>query len=1241
MSTMDISRYLSQPRKRYAGVRMQQGRVMLDSDWNESEHIDHEETRRTHIDVIGSKGTTNDGFLITTPHATDVTLPDGTLVQTYDFNIRKGSFFLGGLRFEVAADSGGERFLGQSDWLQLDASAQRLPPRPTAADLQSRPEGLRYDLVFLRGWEQCVTAVEDSELRERALGGPDTSVRLRRMRRVGVLPDVAGDCVQAFEALKNHLTAPQAPDTSGPPHTFDDQDYALRSKARLTITFTGEDITQDPCKPNIIQGYLGAENQTIRVALTATDRFIWGFDNTAPLYRVQVLEENGQLVTIKFLTLPRDQASQPLKGQAVEILPWEALLPNREKVAGLQGHLTTVQTRYDPETGTLQVTQPVPASWLAWQDDPEHKDVLSNRDPDGQQKYFYLRLWTGGSGDASAPDHKFIPGDAAELVGTGLEVTFKHFGLPGDYWIIAARPNTPDQVVPWDLMEEAPPAGTPYFFAPLALIRWSLNDDGEVKAHVQDCRKTFRPLCDISGCCTITVGDGTNSFGDVNSIQQAVDQLPPAGGQICILPGIYREHVVIDRRRNITLHGCGPQSLLQAEEGRGEAVIRMRNSQDITIRSLAIEAPDDIAIHLEQERRRADLARITLADLLLTARDRSAILGESGRDITVRDNRIRVNPFVRPLDNVTAIGREPAIFLAGDNLRIVGNQIISDDTQGVPRSPLGGLQIGGGSNRVEIRRNVITAGNGNGITLGSISFVPAKAANAFEALTQHFRTLRVSPSHGVSIHVDDNGCIQLDPNPQAPPGDDGESQVPISDGDLSDVRIVDNDISQMGGNGIAVVRFFDLETTRDFITVDRLTIEGNHIRQCMRLELGTFPPALRDNAAYGGIVLADGEYIVIRDNTIENNGSTFPDPICGIFILHGKGIAIEGNRVLHNGRPSDVETRPRPGQRGGIVLGLAQTRTIPVAPLGTQITGARQDGVPAARIHDNVVVSPEGRALNILAIGPVSVQGNQFTTHGSNSLNLIPLPNQSLAGTGAFSLNTAASVPLHDRLATTNPLIAFLDRLGGAVVAIINLGVSNEIYLQLLGLSGLGLADPNLDDGDRDDDLRLFVGGNILFNDNQVVLDALAPGVTLSLSSVLLLSLDDISMVSNQCDCDLAFDVIGTNALVLGWSVRVSDNRCKEGRFNSFLSALTGGGFNTTTDNQGTHCFFDIGILKPGITIKRVLAADLTLSLNVNTTFVSFLKEDPCKLYENIRDRIEESFGFEAKRTVISVAPNG
>ena len=303
------------------------------------------------------------------------------------------------------------------------------------------------------------------------------------MRRLEVLTNVPGDCADAFNQLVTSITAPLTGDTSGIAHGFDAENCELLSKARLTVGFSGTGPSDDLCKPKVTQGYLGAENQAIRVQLTATNRFIWGYDNASPLYRVQVTREDG-LNQIKFLTLPRDEFAQPKAGQAVEILPWGAILPNDEKVAELSGHLTTVETSYDPDTRTIQISQDVPSTWLDWLDAAEHADYLSARDEAENQKYFYLRVWTGGSGDAAEPDFEFTPGTAVELSGTGLQVTFSDFGLPEDYWIIAARPNTPDLVVPWALLDQAPPTGPHWFFGSLALIRWHVvNDEVEGRTY--------------------------------------------------------------------------------------------------------------------------------------------------------------------------------------------------------------------------------------------------------------------------------------------------------------------------------------------------------------------------------------------------------------------------------------------------------------------------------------------------------------------------------------------------------------------------------------------------------------------------------------------------------------------------------------------------------------------------------------------------------------------------------------
>ena len=67
--------------------------------------------------------------------------------------------------------------------------------------------------------------------------------------------------------------------------------------------------------PPVNGGYLGAENQAIRVQIVGTNQFTWGFDNGAPLYRVRLLaDDTGALRRIQMLTVPKDQAHYLSKG---------------------------------------------------------------------------------------------------------------------------------------------------------------------------------------------------------------------------------------------------------------------------------------------------------------------------------------------------------------------------------------------------------------------------------------------------------------------------------------------------------------------------------------------------------------------------------------------------------------------------------------------------------------------------------------------------------------------------------------------------------------------------------------------------------------------------------------------------------------------------------------------------------------------------------------------------------------
>ena len=74
-------------------------------------------------------------------------------------------------------------------------------------------------------------------------------------------------------------------------------------------------------------GYLGAENQMIRVMVTSIDNktreptIVWGFDDASFLYRVQTATPNsGSTTLLTLASAPVDSYHYPAAGQAVELL---------------------------------------------------------------------------------------------------------------------------------------------------------------------------------------------------------------------------------------------------------------------------------------------------------------------------------------------------------------------------------------------------------------------------------------------------------------------------------------------------------------------------------------------------------------------------------------------------------------------------------------------------------------------------------------------------------------------------------------------------------------------------------------------------------------------------------------------------------------------------------------------------------------------------------------------------------
>ncbi len=176
--------------------------------------------------------------------------------------------------------------------------------------------------MYLEVWQQPVTAVEDDELREVALGGPDTSVRLRTMRRVRVLPNVGTEsCSTGWNAV---TTSPR----SRPRTTSAERrhvagrvpaEHALGHRSVQPVRAVGLSRRREPGDPRRDR----QRTATRSSGASTTPRRCTGSGHHR-LVGAQV---------IHFLQPPKDEAHWPLAQQMVELLPWSAVLPNGEKVA--------------------------------------------------------------------------------------------------------------------------------------------------------------------------------------------------------------------------------------------------------------------------------------------------------------------------------------------------------------------------------------------------------------------------------------------------------------------------------------------------------------------------------------------------------------------------------------------------------------------------------------------------------------------------------------------------------------------------------------------------------------------------------------------------------------------------------------------------------------------------------------------------------------------------------------------
>lgn len=523
--TGDFTRDTFRPQKAYSSVRMQQGRLFTDADWNEQADIARAALRGTAKSVIGASGMPEDapGFALIPAAAKKTLLLGGGLAYVdgiavglaapqrlqlarhsgagaatqwkleAGLRVRVGDYLaVAGANPDqavrvsaVLADDGGRQVfqcaaaLSASNAVSVDqyvgAESQPFWPGSTL------PAAAGDYLAYLDVWERDVSAADDPLLRETALGGPDTAQREQVVwqLRFAALADLIAAGVVAAPVSCNSFRPGWTPFGPGASGTM---------AARAVPT----SAAVDPCALPAAGGYRSLENHLYRVEIHtsgANPTFKWSRDNAIHESRYGEID-NGELIVG---SLGADEPTALRKDDWVEVLDEARLLK------GQPGFFARIADTNGTRVSLGEV---------------RHPDTLAAITNAGQPDLTVLpatgivRRWEGGL-PVAVQIGQWVP------LENGVEVRFAAGRVATrEYWTIPARSLSAS--IEWPLDEatgegaQLPARGIAHHYCALGLVNRAGNGDWSVAS---DCRNLFPPLTALTSFLYLG-GDGQEAMPD-------------------------------------------------------------------------------------------------------------------------------------------------------------------------------------------------------------------------------------------------------------------------------------------------------------------------------------------------------------------------------------------------------------------------------------------------------------------------------------------------------------------------------------------------------------------------------------------------------------------------------------------------------------------------------------------------------------------------------------------------------